>query len=272
VTSVRDLVVHDDDLAIATHGRGFWILDNISPLRELSGKTAGEEAVLFRPAKAVRLNPERFQGTPFPVEEPKGKNPPAGAPIDYYLKGTPGDEATLNVTLEILQGTKLVRKYSSKDAPAAGGGRGARVVADVWVEKPQLLTAHAGTNRFAWDMRYGAPGGAGPHAVPGEYTVRLTAGGKSYTQPLRVAMDPRSVATAAELSRQLEFGLGVVRAMERAAAVSPAPAAVMAELEQALAIAESADRMPPATAYALFERARKALQDLQATRTFSGIP
>jgi len=300
--SVRDLVIHEDDLVIATHGRGFWILDDAAPLREISEKTAGEDTVLFRPAKALRLNPEVFSGTPFPVEEPKGKNPPSGAIIDYYLKSMPGE-----VTLEILSGTQVIRRFSTKDPAPAGGGRGgAPVIADAWIEPPQRLTARMGMNRFVWDLRYGLPAsaGEGPHVVAGTYTVRLTADGKSYTQPLKVAMDPRSVATPAELTKQLQFGLSVMRAMEKAAAAgmeasalrtrvagdaalsaelnaiaggggggrgrggrgggagAPTLASVNGELAGALAISESADRMPPATAYAAFEAANTTLNGL----------
>jgi photosystem II stability/assembly factor-like uncharacterized protein len=209
--SVRDLVVHDNDVVIATHGRGFWILDNMSPLREIGEKTVKENVVLFRPATVVRMNPEGFQGTPFPVEEPKAKNPPDGAAIDYYLKSAPEGE----VTLEILKGTQAVRKYSTKN-PAPTAARGAQNIADVWIVTPPHFTAQAGMNRFAWDLRYGLRGGMGPRVVPGAYVVRLTAGGHSYTQPLKVIADPRSVATRLELTKQLELGLSILKAIEKA--------------------------------------------------------
>ena len=217
--SVRDLVIHGDDLAIATFGRGFWILDDITPLRQISDATAASDAVLFKPADAVRLNPEGFFGTPFPPEEPQAKNPPDGAVIDYYLKSA-GE-----VTLEILDAKgALVKKYSSADRVPAG--RGPQAVADYWITTPSRLTANAGHNRFAWDLRYAIPGqpespfgrGAqGPQAMPGTYQVKLTAAGHSYTQPLRVKLDPRSTATPLELQKQFDFSMSCVRGMQRAA-------------------------------------------------------
>ena len=95
--SVRDLVIHGDDLVIATHGRGFWILDNISPLRQADEKVSRAEAFLYKPAMAIRMNPEAFMGTPFPVEEPKAKNPPEGAILDYYFQTAPQGEVTLEI-------------------------------------------------------------------------------------------------------------------------------------------------------------------------------
>ena len=226
--SVRDIVVHGDDLAIATFGRGFWILDDISPLRQIDDATAASDALLFQPEDAVRLNPEGFFGTPFPPEEPQAKNPPDGAVIDYYLK-SPGE-----VTLEILDAKgALVKKYSSTDRTQAA--RGPQAVADYWIAAPARLTGNAGHNRFAWDLRYAIPGqpespfgraAQGPLAMPGTYQVKLTAAGHSYTQPLRVKMDPRSTATLLELQKQFDFSMSCVRDMQRAAqAIAEAAAA-----------------------------------------------
>ncbi len=226
--SVRDLTIHGDDLAIATFGRGFWILDDITPLRQIDDATAASDAVLFQPEDAVRLNPEGFFGTPFPPEEPQAKNPPDGAVIDYYLK-SPGE-----VTLEIVDAKgALVKKYSSTDRTQAA--RGPQAVADYWIAAPARLTGNAGHNRFAWDLRYAIPGqpespfgraAQGPLAMPGTYQVKLTAAGHSYTQPLRVKMDPRSTATLLELQKQFDFSMSCVRYMQRAAqAIAEAAAA-----------------------------------------------
>ena len=215
--SVRDLVIHGDDLVIGTFGRGFWILDNITPLRQITANTAPSEAVLFKPADAVRLNPDAFFGTPFPPEEPQAKNPPEGALIDFYLKA-PGD-----VALEILDAKgALVKKYSSSDRAAAA--RGPQAIADYWIVSPPRLTGRAGHNRFAWDMRYALPAqeaspfarvAQGPQAAPGIYQVKLTAGGGSYTQPLKVAMDPRSTATALEIQKQTDLSMTILRDLQR---------------------------------------------------------
>src|SRR5204863_9785440 len=121
--SVRDLAVHGDDLVIATFGRGFWILDDITPLRQVD---AGGDVILYKPTTAIRLNPERFFGTPLPPEEPPAQNPIAGAVIDYYLKSD-AQEATLEIT--------GVRTYSTKDAPPPAGRR-EEAVADIWLPRP----------------------------------------------------------------------------------------------------------------------------------------
>ncbi|MGA2267829.1 MAG: hypothetical protein ABSH44_05095 [Bryobacteraceae bacterium] len=226
-SSVRDLVIHGDDLVVATHGRAFWILDNFSPLRQINAQVASAEAWLYQPATAIRVNPQSFSGTPFPPEEPKAKNPPEGAMLDYFFKSAPEGE----VVLEILDNqNQAIRRYSSKDRAEAPRRPGA--VADIWIAPPPRLTARAGMNRFVWDLRHappGADGGAqgaegefgrpaqGPQVLPGAYTVRLTVAGRSYTQPLKVALDPRSAATPADLAEQLELGLSITRAMGRAA-------------------------------------------------------
>ena len=223
VASVRDLEIHGDDLVIATHGRGFWILDDIAPLRQVDEKVAAAPAWLYTPATAVRMNPETFFGTPFPPEEPKAKNPPAGAMLDYFFQSAPQGE----VTLEILDArNQAVRRYSSKDRASAPPRPGA--IADIWLAEPPRLTTRAGMNRFVWDLRYGLSGASGedefgfgrppqgPHVLPGTYTVRLTADGRTYTQPLKVVLDPRSTASPADLSKQLDLSLSVIREIARA--------------------------------------------------------
>src|SRR5579884_1038601 len=189
VTSVRDLVVHGSDLVIATHGRGFWILDDVEPLRE---NPSQDQFHLYKPAPAVRISSDGFLGTPFPPEEPHGKNPPGGAVIDYYLPTATDQE----VTLEILDGkNQVVRRYSTKDQVRPQ--RAGLAIADIWITPPPHLTARAGMNRFVWDLRYAPPesvggrrggggegGGAaaGPFVLPGAYLVRVTAAGHSLTQ------------------------------------------------------------------------------------------
>ena len=214
--SVRDLAVHGDDLVIATHGRGFWILDNITPLRQVDERSAATDVVLYRPSAAVRMNPEAFFGSPFPPEEPKAQNPPDGAIVDFYLRTAPAGD----VTLEILDAKgEVIRAWSSKPRPEAPRRPGA--VADIWIAPPSRLTARPGMNRFAWDLRYGGPGEeasvAGPQVLPGTYTVRLTAAGRSYTQPLKVTLDPRSAAAPAEIQKRFDLSISLWRDMNRAA-------------------------------------------------------
>ncbi len=211
VCSVRDLTIHGDDLVIATHGRSFWILDDMSPLRQ-TGLAKVNAALLYRPATAVRVDNDDFVGTPLPPEEPTADNPPDGGMIDYFLP-SPAKE----VTLEVFDSQqKLVRKFTSDD-PEAVNHR-ALPVAERWFPPPQALEKNPGMHRFVWDLRWGSSGGptadeeaafrnpSGPKVVPGMYRIRLTIDGQVQTQPLQVAMDPRSAATSQELLQQQKLG------------------------------------------------------------------
>jgi photosystem II stability/assembly factor-like uncharacterized protein len=266
VSSMRDLVVHGDDLVLATHGRGFWVLDDITPLRQIDAKAAAAEALLYKPAKAFRLTPERFTGTPFPVDEPKANNPPDGAIIDYYFKSAPSGE----VTLEILDAKgQVVRRYSTEDRAEAP--RRAQAIADAWIPAPVQLTAKAGMNRFVWDLGYAPPG---PRAMPGTYTVRLTAAGHTYTQPLEVVLDPRVRVAAADLQKRFDLSMSASRELSRAAearrqlngAAVRELTAITGQLNSVLSVSESADRVPPAAAYTLFDQAKRALDLLLAKK------
>jgi photosystem II stability/assembly factor-like uncharacterized protein len=213
VTSIRDLAVHGDDLVVATHGRSFWILDDIMPLRQLSGEAKALGVRLFQPATAIRVDNDRFPGTPLPPEEPTAANPPDGAILDYYLPA-----AAAQVKLEILDaGGTVVRHFSSDDPREEK--HPALPIAERWFPKPPILLSTAGVHRFVWDLAWGSSGGTdadsheddyaaphGPWMQPGAYTVRLTVDGKTTTQPLRIVMDPRSPAAAAELAQQFELG------------------------------------------------------------------
>lgn len=217
-SSVRDLIIKGDDLCVGTHGRGFWILDNITPLRQIYAKTAKSAAVLFRPQTAMRVRWNMNTDTPLPPEVPAGENPPDGAMIDYFLAtGVSGA-----VTLEIKdEAGKLVRRYSSADpVPTPDPMLG---IPSYWLRAPQRLAAEPGMHRFLWDMRYGPvpgvspqypiaavyrntpPAPTSPWVMPGRYTVVLTVGGKSYDQPLAVQMDPRVRATSADLAEQFKL-------------------------------------------------------------------
>lgn len=217
-TSVRDLVVHGDELVAATYGRAFWILDDLAPLRQISDQVAQSDVFLYKPAKAMRVRLDMNEDTPLPPEMPAGDNPPDGAILDYYLK-TP---ASGDVTLAIYdQNGQLVRELSSRPEPASN--ELPPPVPDYWVFRPQPLSKRAGMNRVLWDLRYPAPPALrheypisallhgtpgepqGPLVVPGKYEVRLTVDGKTYKQPLEVTLDPRVKTTQQELVRQLDF-------------------------------------------------------------------
>jgi photosystem II stability/assembly factor-like uncharacterized protein len=216
-TSMRDLWIHDDDLIVATHGRSFWILDDITPLRQMSEAVGTSGAHLFTPAPSYRVRRDTNTDTPIPPDEPAGQNPPDGAIIDYFLP----KPASGPVTLEILDGQgKLVRRYSSTDQPEITQAELEKQLIPIyWVRMRKTLSTEAGMHRWVWDLRYPAPTpvhhdypiGAiahdtprlpqGPLALPGKYTVRLTADGQSYTAPLTVKMDPRVKTSPADLEQ-----------------------------------------------------------------------
>jgi len=206
-TSIRDLVVHGDDLVIATHGRSFWMLDDATPLREMSAQASAADLWLFKPATAYRMRPGSDEGTPVPMDEPLAENPPDGAVVDYWLKA----KAKGPVELEIFDTEgALVRRFSSDDVPPKTDPKSLPIAME-WVRPPVSLSAEAGMHRFDWDLHYAPPKGVrrsfyGPSGVwtlPGEYTVKLTANGKSSSQVLTVKMDPR--IGAPEDALRLEF-------------------------------------------------------------------
>ena len=232
VTSVRDLVIHGDDLVIATHGRALWVLDNITPLRQIAAGIDAEKTKLFAPAVAVRVDNDSFLGSPFPPEEPLAKNPPNGAVIDYYLP-----QNASKVTLEIFDAKgALVRRYVSGEKKPERARP--LPVAERWLPQPVSLDTAAGMHRFVWDLRwddsgqsedleedeYSAP--RGPRVAPGRYQVKLVMPGGTLSEPLEVQMDPRSKATADELAEQQRLGLEIYgEALRSAKALAEAKAA-----------------------------------------------
>jgi len=205
---------------IGTHGRSIWILDDVTPLRQLSAEMDTSEAWLFKPQSAVRVRPGSFEGTPLPPEEPQGENPPDGAAINYYLKAEPSGP----IVLEILDNTgKLVRRYSGAEKPPPVDPKTLDIPA-YWIQPAQSLSTAPGMHRFFWDMHYAAEaptarrpgatrgGGAGPWAPPGHYAVRLTVGSRSYTQPLMVKMDPRVKTPLPDLMKQFTMAQQIAAA------------------------------------------------------------
>ncbi|HUK89457.1 MAG TPA: glycoside hydrolase, partial [Blastocatellia bacterium] len=204
-TAIRDLVIHNDDVVVGTHGRSFWILDDITPLRQTGAQVTGSNAYLFKPATAIRAKRDTNTDTPLPPDEPAGQNPPDGAIIDYYLKSAP----TGPVVLEILDRTgQVVRRFSSNDKPEVIDPK-ALSVPMYWIRRPRVLSGEAGMHRWVWDLHYPRPEWIpgsppisairhdtplepeGPAIAPGQYTVKLTVDGKTLTQPLTVKLDPR---------------------------------------------------------------------------------
>ncbi|HEV2641771.1 MAG TPA: hypothetical protein VGT98_03655, partial [Candidatus Elarobacter sp.] len=230
-TSVRDLVVKDSDLVVGTHGRSIWILDDVTPLRQLSPGVTRAPAHLFRPAGAFRVMRNTNPDTPMPPEESAGQNPPDGAIIDYYIGASPRTP----VTLEILDASgNLVRRFASDDVPDVTQKQiDALNVPAYWVRPPRTLPATAGMHRWIWNLHYPDPSvlvheypisaiyhdtpqsPLGAAVLPGTYTVRLTVDGKQYTQPLVVKMDPRVPATSPDLAQQFTLSRDVAAMIER---------------------------------------------------------
>jgi len=218
VTSIRDMDVHGNDLVIATHGRSFWILDDMTPLRQVAAVAQATNAWLYKPELTLRIDNDGFLGTPLPPEEPTAENPPNGAILDYAIKSS----AHL-VTLAILDANgKVVRHFSSGDSKPPMPQMAP--IAERWFPKPQQLQTTPGMHRFVWDLAWGSSGTKdadadsdddegrpphGPRVAPGMYQVRLTVDGQSFTQPLQIEMDPRSSATAAVLQQQQQVGLQI---------------------------------------------------------------
>jgi photosystem II stability/assembly factor-like uncharacterized protein len=231
-TSVRDITVHGDDLVIATHGRGFYVMDDIAPLRALTvDATAG--ARLFAPAPAIRLHEPSFVGTPMPKDEPMASNPPDGAYVDYVV-GAGAAPATVTIAILDAQG-QPVNRFASTD-PAPGPDLAKIDAAPEWIGKPARPSASAGQHRFVWNLHYAKPdgladdGAEGVWAPPGRYTVELTVDGRSFRQPLEVLPDPRVKATPEAL--QAEFTLA--RQIEQARVRAKSALAEAAKLQLAL--------------------------------------
>ncbi|HEY3781219.1 MAG TPA: hypothetical protein VGL56_09065 [Fimbriimonadaceae bacterium] len=216
-TSYRDMVVHDNDLVVGTYGRGFWILDDIAPLRQITPTTNTEEAHLFQPSDAWRIRRNVNEDTPFPPEVPHAENPPLGAVIYYYLQSTPKSP----IKLEVSDASGNVIRHMSSDPVKPLSEL--QPVPDFWLERPKPMPTEPGTNRINWNLRYDSPWAfahtyeinanpgetpsspEGPLVVPGVYTITLTVDGKEYKQNVTVKNDPRSPASFADIKAQHEL-------------------------------------------------------------------
>ena len=214
-TSVRDITIHGDDVVIATHGRGFYVLDDVVPLRALA--VDGVSATrLFPQAAAVRLHEPPFVGTPMPKDEPLAPNPPFGATIDYSLA------ASTPVEISIYDpASALVNRFTSSD-PVKPIDLATLPVAPEWVVAPKPPAATPGHHRFVWDLHYAKPTGlkdsdtpAGVWAPPGRYTVELTVGGQKLRQPLTVVADPRVTVSQADFEAEFRLARQVEQARVR---------------------------------------------------------
>ncbi|HET6545641.1 MAG TPA: hypothetical protein VFG55_02715, partial [Rhodanobacteraceae bacterium] len=227
---VRDLLVHDDDLIVATQGHAIWVLDDVAPLRQMPQALAQRGAFLVTPADAWRLRRSENRDTPLPPETPLGKNPPAGAIIDYTLPAA----AQTPVVLEIRDGAgKLVRRFASDSK--APWRNAERYFGTDWIREPARPGTAAGAHRFVWDLHYPRPRSIGyqfsiaaihdqdtllkplgPLVPPGRYDVVLMVDGKTLHAPLTVRMDPRTDVDAAAVEQATAFALEIGDALARA--------------------------------------------------------
>ena len=231
VTSVRDIVVHGDDLAVATYGRGFWVLDQMSSLRQIAAdgkRIEGEKAYLFVPGETMAIHNGSMNGTPLPHEEPQELNPPAGVVAYYRLKSAPAGP----LKIELVDSRNVVRACLASDTPVKPVDTEAINVQAIWEQPASPPSAIAGTHRVALNVRsargFGGGGGrpappppadacnppgshtaeatqpqqrrgrSSPGLQPGDYTVRLTVDGQTYTQPVNIKPDPRGIPEAAD--------------------------------------------------------------------------
>ena len=287
--SVRDLAIRDGDLVAATFGRAFWILDDLSPLRQLNARVAGARAHLFQPAEAVRVRRDTNSDTPLPPEVPVGTNPPAGALLDYTLRSEPSQP----IELAIYDASgNLVRQFSSAPIPeSVRRPEKWPTISDYWMANPEPLPTHIGMNRFTWDLRFSPPpsvghsypmsaiphetpaGPEGPLVVPGKYVVKLTVAPQTYTQPLTVRPDPREAAPSSAFAAQLSLEQKIMAGMRESYQAYQAAkqhgdaeaAGKFAGLNESLSglatVVEGADAAPTP---AMSDAARRELEQLTA--------
>jgi hypothetical protein len=245
-TSMRDLVIHNQDLILATHGRSFWVLDDIGPLRAVF--SAAPAATLLKPSPAIRARRSTGTDTPIPPDEPSGRNPPNGAVIDYYLP----QAAKGAVAIEILDSNGAVlKRVSSTDAVGfSAAEREKELIPPYWIRQPKALATTAGMHRFIWDLhgttpravRRGFPISAvpndtpqeplGPLVVPGVYRVRLETGGRKWEQPLTVVPDPRVSIAQQDYAAQFALARGLAEALDSSSAKAQEVKALRAQVKK----------------------------------------
>ena len=237
-TPITDLQVHGDDLVISTFGRSLWILDNVTPLRQIDLQLTAADAHLFAPANAMRVRWENYQDTPFSLETPAGQNPADGAILDYYLKTAPAGEVTLTIYDEKGAEVATISSEAKATKPLPANAP------EYWFAPEERLPKAAGVNRFVWSLRYPAPASLpygydgklleyaeytladhavpgltprqqprGPLVAPGKYTAELRVDGHVLRQPLVVELDPRVTAAPADLTAQLELAQRIALGM-----------------------------------------------------------
>ena len=246
-TSMRDLWVHDSDLIVGTHGRSFWILDDISALRQLDAASTNSDQ-LFKPAVAYRVRRDIYPDTPIPADEPAGENPPDGAIINYLLPS----EASGSVTIEILDPqNKLIRRYSSGDQPdRTAEDLRKETIPPYWLEAFKAPATDPGLHRWVWDLRYPPPVSTqheypisavphrtpryplGPLVTPGRYTIKLTVNSNSVSAPLTVKIDPRVKTSQAGLQKKFDTSMKLYSALDESSKAVNQARSVQEQLEE----------------------------------------
>jgi photosystem II stability/assembly factor-like uncharacterized protein len=245
-TSMRDLWIHESDLIVATHGRSFWVLDDIAPLREAASAMANA-VHLFAPASAYRVQRDTYTDTPLPPDEPAAANPPDGAILDYYL---PAAASTVTLEIRDAQGHG-VRRFSSTDKPDVTDEElQKQLIPLYWVRPPGKLSTDAGMHRWIWDLHYPAPTSArhdypisaiphdtprfplGATALPGKYSIRLTVDGKTSTAPLTIKMDPRVKTSVAGLQKKFQAETRMASVMTESGGALRQGGSIRAQLEK----------------------------------------
>ncbi|MES2645483.1 MAG: glycoside hydrolase [Bacteroidota bacterium] len=284
-TSIRDLVIKDDDLVIGTHGRSFWILDNITALRQLSKSVATKQIHLYKPQKTYRLRFNLNTDTPLPQEEPAGENPPDGAMIDYFL----ADDLNTEITLDIKDSSgKLVHHYSSNDTMYTIPPNNAP---SYWIKPQQILSSKKGSHRFMWDLRYQplneppafpiaatykrtAPAATAPFVMPGTYTAVLTIDGKSNSESFKVVMDPRVKTTGKDLQLQHDLSMICYKGKQEAARLEKEVKRETVNMNE-VSVKTFLEKMPDgsdksfSTLIRIFNSALDQLQESDMTPTFT---
>lgn len=246
-TSMRDLWIHDDDLIVATHGRSFWILDDISALRQINAQPGVSETVLFKPAVAYRIRRDNYPDTPLPPDEPAGQNPPDGAIIDYLLS----KPVSGIITLEILDSQgKVIRRYASDDKPDRTPEELQKeMIPSYWLKPFKAPATEAGLHRWVWDLRYPPPFSnsheypisavphdtprypLGPLVVPGIYRIRLTVDGRVSSASLTVKIDPRVKISQAGLQQKFQLSMNLSNAVTGASKATNQARSVQEQLK-----------------------------------------
>ena len=293
-TSMRDLTVHGEDLVLATYGRSIYILDDVTPLRQVS-RDIPTAPLLFKPAEAVRIRWDNNQDTPLPREVAAGKNPPDGAIFDYFLPSAATGDASIDIT--DARGN-LVRHFSSAAAAPANSFPN---VPEYWFATPAVVSKEAGAHRFVWDLRYAEPRvlpynyyGAlidyteytladhaipeetprvqpqGPLVAPGTYAITLTVNGQAYKQQLTVKIDPRVHTPQSDLEQQLDWALHMTRALS-ATHDGFFQAHALQEAIAAEQVSASGDQSNEEVTSALKSLAERAASVAQGTHTEPGF-